>query len=106
MKFARIFALLCLLLNLSFGASLLSYNFYFRDDYIDIMLNFNEAYNGQIRQQNVNGATLLFLDGISTGEYITRNINSKILQKAALGGAIPPAAALFYGVLSPYWPVH
>lgn len=84
MKFARIFALLCLLLNLSFGASLLSYNFYSRDDYIDIMLNFNEAYNGQIRQQNVNGTTLLFLDGISTGEYITRNINSKILQNVSI----------------------
>lgn len=76
-----------LALFLSFGflqsASLLTYNFYSKDDYFDIVLSFNEAYNGQIRQQNLNGKTILFLDNIELKEDFSQNYNSKILKSVS-----------------------
>lgn len=77
--------LLALFLSLGFlqSASLLTYNFYSKDDYFDIVLSFNEAYNGQIRQQNLNGKTILFLDNIELKEDFSQNYNSKILKSVS-----------------------
>lgn len=55
--------------------SLLTYNFYSKDDYFDIILSFNEAYSGQIRQQNANGKTTLFLDNVDLKEDFNQNYN-------------------------------
>lgn len=70
-------ALLALFISLNFlnCASLLTYNFYSKDDYFDIILSFNEAYSGQIRQQNSNGKTTLFLENVDLKEDFTQNYN-------------------------------
>lgn len=70
-------ALLALFISLNFlnCASLLTYNFYSKDDYFDIILSFNEAYSGQIRQQNSNGKTILFLENVDLKEDFTQNYN-------------------------------
>ena len=84
MKFARIGVLLSLFFNLSFAANLLSYDFTIQDDYVDIMLEFDEPFNDKIRQQNANGLTFLLFDNLNTNNASTNNLDSKILEAISI----------------------
>lgn len=72
-------------INLLFLSQLLAINLadcniYERSDRIDIMLSFDAPYNGQIKQLNEAGATILSLNNLYAKSDIEKMINSKIAQ--------------------------
>jgi len=80
MKFKNIF--LFLLLNISlYATTLLTYNIYNRDNRVDIMLSFDTPYNGKIYLKKNNKNFTITLKDISFNQIVTKNINSKIINK-------------------------
>ncbi len=80
MKFKSI--LLFLLLNISlYATTLLTYNIYNIDNRVDIMLSFDTPYNGKIYLKKDNKNFIITLKNISFNQIITKNINSKIINK-------------------------
>lgn len=84
MKIARICVLLSLCCTLSFSTTLLKTSFKTQNNYVDILLDFDEAFNGKIRQQNANGATFLFFDNLSVNDASSNDINSTILENISI----------------------
>ena len=84
MKIARICVLLFLCFTLSFSTTLLKTSFKTQNNYVDILLDFDEAFNGKIRQQNANGATFLFFDNLSVNDASSNDINSTILENISI----------------------
>ncbi len=64
-----------------FSTTIINNNIYKQDDSVDLMLTFDEPYLGKISQKRDNNSTILLLDGVKIEKSITREINSKILQK-------------------------
>ncbi len=80
MKFKSIF--LFLLLNISlYATTLLTYNIYNIDNRVDIMLSFDTPYNGKIYLKKNNKNFIITLKDISFNQIVTKNINSKIIDK-------------------------
>ncbi len=67
-----------------FAANLLTYNLYNRSDRVDVMLSFDSPYDGQIFQENKGNTTTLKLNNLSFNKLITKDINSKIVQKLTI----------------------
>lgn len=65
-------------------ASVLTYNFYSREDSFDILLNFSEPFTGQLRQQNGEGRVLLYLDNVNIKENLNQSANSKFVKNISL----------------------
>lgn len=63
-----------------FASNLLTYNIYERGDRVDIMLSFDSAYDGSLKQQSGNGVTDLFLSDLVIDNDIDKSINSDIIQ--------------------------
>lgn len=84
MKIARACVLLSLCFTLSFATTLLKTSFKTQNNYVDILLDFDEAFNGKIRQQNANGATFLFFDNLSVNDASSNDINSTILENISI----------------------
>ncbi|MGH1601454.1 hypothetical protein [Campylobacter majalis] len=63
-----------------FGANLLSYNVYERDDRVDVMLSFDAPYEGNIFQKRDKNRTSLVLNSLNFTQTINQKINSNIVQ--------------------------
>lgn len=63
-----------------FASNLLTYNIYERGDRVDIMLSFDSAYDGSLKQQSGNGVTDLLLSDLVIDNDIDKSINSDIIQ--------------------------
>ncbi|MDL2346480.1 hypothetical protein [Campylobacter hyointestinalis] len=63
-----------------FASNLLTYNIYERGDRVDIMLSFDSAYDGSLKQQSGNGVTDLLLSDLVIDNDIDKSINSGIIQ--------------------------
>lgn len=73
--------LILLLISLPiFASNLLTYNIYERGDRVDIMLSFDSAYDGSLKQQSGNGITDLLLSDLAIDNDIDKSINSDIIQ--------------------------
>ncbi len=80
MKFKSIFLFLLLSISL-YATTLLTYNIYNIDNRVDIMLSFDTPYNGKIYLKKNNKNFTITLKNISFNQIITKNINSKIIDK-------------------------
>lgn len=78
--------LFCLTLFYSFGkaSSLLTYNFYSKDEYFDIVLGFDEPYAGGIGKQETEGKTTLILNELNIKEETNQALNSKIIKQISI----------------------
>ncbi len=64
-----------------FGAKLINYNIYDRNDRVDVMLSFDSAYNGNISQKTEKNFTLLTLSELSFPKEELKNLNSSLVDK-------------------------
>jgi len=64
-----------------FATTLLTYNTYNRTDRVDIMLSFDTPYRGKVFLQKKKDTFIITLNDVSFNKIITKNINSKIVNK-------------------------
>lgn len=70
-----------LFLNIAKAVSLVGYNVYERPERIDVLLSFDEPFNGSIYQRKENDTTSLILNSLNFGEIINRQLNSKLASE-------------------------
>ncbi len=66
------------------GAKILSYNIYDRNDRVDVMLTFDTPYEGVLRQNRIGNTFTVKLEEAFIDDPIVKNVNSKYLNKLAL----------------------
>lgn len=66
------------------AGNLLTYNLYSRAENFDIVLGFDEPYNGQIRQQNRDGKIILLLENTKIKENFSQALNSKFINSISI----------------------
>ncbi len=64
-----------------FATTLLTYNTYNRTNRVDIMLSFDTPYSGKVFLQKKKDTFIITLNNVSFNRIITKNINSKIVNK-------------------------
>lgn len=67
-----------------FGVELINYNIYDRNDRVDVMLSFDNAYNGNISQKTEKNFTLLTLSGLKYPKEELKNLNSSLVDKVQI----------------------
>lgn len=80
----RYLILLLLLPAFLWGAKVLSYNVYDRNDRVDVMLTFDTPYEGVLRQNRHNDTVVIKLEEASIETPKVKNINSKYLNKLTI----------------------
>lgn len=76
--------ILLILPTLLFGAKILSYNVYDRNDRVDVMLTFDTPYEGVLRQSRQGNAIILKLEEAFIEAQKIKNVNSQYLGKLTL----------------------
>ncbi|HEX5330232.1 hypothetical protein [Sulfuricurvum sp.] len=66
------------------GAKILSYNIYDRNDRVDVMLTFDTPYEGVLRQNRVGNTFTVKLEEAFIDDPKVKNVNSKFLNKFTL----------------------
>jgi hypothetical protein len=87
----KLFLLLCTLSSL-FSATVINQNIYEKEDSVDIMLSFDEPYEGKIIQKQDKENKIFILDKTTIAEKTIETIHSEIVQKLQL---IPYKERLF-----------
>ena len=67
-----------------FGAELISYNIYDRNDRVDLMLSFDSVYNGNISQKTEKNFTLVTLNDVKYSKEELKNLNSNLVSKVQI----------------------
>ncbi|MFY9143049.1 hypothetical protein [Sulfuricurvum sp.] len=80
----RYLILFLLLPAFLWGAKVLSYNVYDRNDRVDVMLTFDTPYEGVLRQNRHNDTVVIKLEEASIETPIVKNVNSKYLSKLTI----------------------
>ncbi|MCX2683481.1 hypothetical protein OQH60_06325 [Campylobacter sp. MIT 21-1685] len=76
-------ALILLALPL-FATNLIHYNIYDRNDRVDLMLSFDNAYNGNISQKKEKDFILLTLNGLEYNKNELKDLNSRLINKISI----------------------
>jgi len=66
------------------GAKILSYNVYDRNDRVDVMLTFDTPYEGVLRQNRQNDTVIVKLEEAFIDTPVVKNVNSKYLNKLTI----------------------
>lgn len=66
------------------GAKILSYNIYDRNDRVDVMLTFDTPYEGVLRQNRTGNTFIVKLEEAFIDDPVVKDINSKYLNKLTL----------------------
>ncbi|MDD5159427.1 MAG: hypothetical protein PHI47_05215 [Sulfuricurvum sp.] len=80
----RYLILLLLLPAFLWGAKILSYNVYDRNDRVDVMLTFDTPYEGVLRQNRQGDTVVIKLEEAFIDAPTVKNVNSKYLEKLAI----------------------
>lgn len=79
----RFLVLFFLILPL-YGVELVGYNVYDRNDRVDLMLSFDEAYKGKISQKKEKNLTLLTFSDLKYSKDELKELNSKLVDKISI----------------------
>lgn len=79
----RLFILFFLILPL-YGVKLISYDIYDRNDRVDLMLSFDNAYSGKISQKKEKNLTLLTFSDLSYSKDDLKELHSKLVDKISI----------------------
>ncbi len=66
------------------GAKILSYNVYDRNDRVDVMLTFDTPYEGVLRQNRQNDTVIVKLEEAFIDSPVVKNVTSKYLNKLTI----------------------
>lgn len=80
----RYLLLLLLLPAFLWGAKILSYNIYDRNDRVDVMLTFDTPYEGVLRQNRQGNTVIVKLEEAFIEDPKVKNVNSKYLNKLTI----------------------
>jgi hypothetical protein len=80
----RYLILLLLLPAFLWGAKILSYNVYDRNDRVDVMLTFDTPYEGVLRQNRQGNTVVIKLEEAFIDAPTVKNVNSKYLEKLTI----------------------
>ncbi len=80
MKLKYLLFIILIQINI-FATTLLTYNTYNRTNRVDIMLSFDTPYSGKVFLQKKKDTFIITLNNVSFNRIITKNINSKIVNK-------------------------
>ncbi len=67
--------------KLLFGVNLLTYKIYDRENRIDLMLTFDEPYNGKIKKRKIEGYTIIKLYNLKYNDEIKESVDSKVAKE-------------------------
>lgn len=79
----RFLVLFFLILPL-YSVELVGYNVYDRNDRVDLMLSFDNAYNGKISQKKEKNLTLLTFSDLKYSKNELKELNSKLVDKISI----------------------
>lgn len=79
MKYLSIF--IFLFLTQLCASNILNFNVYENDDFLEIVLNLDAPFDGEVLKKVNQNSTILTFSNIKFEENISRNLNSKVLQK-------------------------
>ena len=79
----RLLVLFFLILPL-YSVELISYNIYDRNDRVDLMLSFDNAYNGKISQKKEKNLTLLTFSDLTYSKDELKELNSQLVDKISI----------------------
>ncbi|MFQ6342454.1 hypothetical protein [Campylobacter sp. VTCC 70190] len=79
----RFLVLFFLILPL-YSVELVGYNVYDRNDRVDLMLSFDNAYNGKISQKKEKNLTLLIFSDLKYSKNELKELNSKLVDKISI----------------------
>ncbi|OQX74268.1 MAG: hypothetical protein B6D59_02980 [Campylobacteraceae bacterium 4484_4] len=80
----RIVALLFLSLHLLYGANVVNYNLYERENRLDLMLSFDDAYKGRITKRTEGVHTILQLEGATLSQKIIKHPRVSFVKELRL----------------------
>lgn len=78
------FFLLCFLTLPLFAVKLVDYNIYDRNDRVDLMLSFDNAYNGKISQTKDKNFILLTFSKLTYSKDELKNLSSKLVDRISI----------------------
>ncbi|EGH7618198.1 TPA: hypothetical protein SGY27_000667, partial [Campylobacter jejuni] len=79
----RLLVLFFLILPL-YSVELISFNIYDRNDRVDLMLSFDNAYNGKISQKKEKNLTLLTFSDLTYSKDELKELNSQLVDKISI----------------------
>lgn len=77
----RFIFIILFLTKLLFGVNLLTYKIYDRENRIDLMLTFDEPYNGKIKKRKIEGYTIIKLYDLKYNDEIKESVDSKVAKE-------------------------